>query len=114
VRVNLLVFAAVYVVFGAGGILLLRAALSDATDGLVHAAFHDPRVLLGGIFYVVGFCIWIGALRRYDATLAYPVFAGASYLGVMIGGALLLGESFTALKVVGALLIGAGLVVISA
>jgi multidrug transporter EmrE-like cation transporter len=112
-RVNLALFAGLYVFFGSGGILLLRASLSGGSGGLVHAALHDYRVALGGIFYVIGFTLWLAALRRYEVTLAYPIFAGAAYIGVMVGGAVILGESFTTVKVVGALLIGAGLIVIS-
>jgi multidrug transporter EmrE-like cation transporter len=113
VPVNLALFAGLYVFFGSGGILLLRASLSGHDGGLVHAALHDYRVALGAVFYVIGFTLWLAALRRYDVTLAYPIFAGAAYIGVMVGGAVILGESFTTVKLIGALLIGAGLIVIS-
>ena len=67
----------------------------------------------GGILYAASFGVWLLALARYPVTSIYPVFVGASFVGVALGGWLLLDERLGALQLVGALVVLIGITLLA-
>ena len=70
----------------------------------------NPWVIGVVVFFGLAVVCWMAALSKLELSRAYP-FVAASFVGVMLGSAIFLGESLTAPKLVGAGLIVAGLVV---
>jgi drug/metabolite transporter (DMT)-like permease len=105
----LALYVGLYAVLNAAGLLLLRAALKDRTDGTgLVALLADPRLIVGLVLYGLGFATWILSLRRYQLTTVYPVFVGVSYVSVLLAAVVILDESMSLANVLGVALIGAG------
>lgn len=72
-----------------------------------------PGVVVGGALYVASFGVWLLALSRHPVTTVYPIFIGASFVGVLLGGWLVLGERLDAIRVVGAVVVFFGILLLA-
>ena len=101
-----------YVALNAGGLFLLRDALAGTSGQPLVEAILRPRVAFGFALYASSFLTFMWALRSHPLTTVFPLFAGAGYAAVAVGGWTLLNEEVTLLKVVGVVLIGVGVVLV--
>ena len=99
-----------YVLSSSAGVLLLRHSLAGAS---LAGAAGSPLLWVGGVMYALSFGLWLLALRSHQVSVVYPLFVGASLIGVAIGGGLFLGETIGLLRATGILVVilGLGLVV---
>lgn len=109
------VYVAVYAALSTAGLLLLRSSLSEV-DRLAGPALRglllEPRFVGGLALYVLSFGTWLLALRRWEVVQIFPVFVGAGFCGVVLGGALLLDEALTGTRIVGAAIVLLGIVLL--
>ena len=104
-----------YVLLSTSGLLLLRHALDvdrSRGDGFLEKVL-TPGAALGGVLYAASFVLWLVTLQRYPVTTVYPVFVGAGFVGVALGGWLVLGERFDATRAIGALVVLVGIVLLA-
>ena len=112
---RLFIFAALgaYVSLSTTGLLLMRSVL-DLNRGAPTSfarAMVQPRAFAGVLLYGASFLVWMFALRRFPITGLYPLFVGAGFVGVVLGGSIVLGESLTAIQVVGMVVIFGGILI---
>jgi len=104
-----------YVVLSTSALLLIRRAL-DVTrapgESLLRAAL-TPGLALGAVLYGASFGLWLVALRRHDVTIVYPLFVGAGFIGIALGGWLVLGESLGPTRVAGTVVVLTGIVLLT-
>jgi multidrug transporter EmrE-like cation transporter len=72
-----------------------------------------PGAGLGAVLYVASFALWLVTHQRYPVTSVYPVFVGTGFVGVALGGWLVLGERFSAVRALGALVVFVGIVLVA-
>ena len=104
-----------YVLLSTSGLLLLRRALDverTPGDGFLEKVL-TPGAALGAVLYVASFALWLVTLQRFPVTVVYPVFVGAGFIGVALGGWLVLGERFDPVNAVGALVVLLGIVLLA-
>jgi multidrug transporter EmrE-like cation transporter len=113
--VRLLSYLLAYGVLSTAGVLVLRHSLSD--ERLPGESVLDRALSLGtvagGLLYAGSFAVWLLALARYPVTSIYPVFVGASFIGVALGGWLLLNERLGTVQLIGALTILVGITLLA-
>jgi multidrug transporter EmrE-like cation transporter len=98
-----------------GGLLLLRRTLDverSPGDTFLEKVL-TPGAIVGGALYVASFALWLFTLQRYPVTTVYPAFVGAGFVGVALGGWLVLGERFDAVRAIGALVVLFGIVLLA-
>lgn len=104
-----------YVILSTSGLLLLRGSLDverSPGDGFLEKLL-TPAAAAGAVLYVASFVLWLVTLQRYPVTTVYPVFVGAGFVGVALGGWLVLDEAFGAVRAVGALVVLVGIVLLA-
>lgn len=74
--------------------------------------FLDPIFILGIVFYITATFFWLYALSKVDLTFAAP-FLALTYVLILIGAWLFLGESISFLRVIGTLVVCFGLIIVS-
>lgn len=112
---RLVSYLVAYTLLSTAGLLLLRRALDEnrlPADSLVERIL-TPGVVGGGVLYAASFGVWLLALARHPVTTVYPIFIGASFVGVLLGGWLILGERLDAIRVVGAVVVFFGIVLLA-
>lgn len=109
---RLLVATSVYVALNASGLFVLRRAMNDGDDAALVATLLRPIALCGIALYGASFLVFMASLRHYPLTLVFPVFAGAGYVAVVLGGWLLFSEPISAGRVLGVVLVGIGIVLL--
>jgi multidrug transporter EmrE-like cation transporter len=112
---RLLTLLACYVLLSTSGLLLLRRTLDverSPGDGFIEKVL-TPDAAIGALLYVASFVLWLVTLQRYPVTTVYPVFVGAGFVGVALGGWLVLGEGFGAGRAIGAAVVLAGIVLLA-
>jgi multidrug transporter EmrE-like cation transporter len=108
-------YTIVYVTLSTSGLLLLRRSLpglSNTPGGLVTDLASHPEVIAGGALYALSFLTFLFALRRFDLSLVYPLFAGCAYVTVALGSWLVLEERVSLSRGVGIAVIGVGLILV--
>ena len=112
---RLVSYLASYTLLSTAGLLLLRRALDEERmpgDSLLERILA-PGVVVGGALYIASFGVWLLALSRHPVTTVYPIFIGASFVGVLLGGWLVLGERLDAIRVVGAVVVFFGILLLA-
>jgi multidrug transporter EmrE-like cation transporter len=71
----------------------------------------DPVILSAYGAALLASFAWLYVVTRLPLTVAFPVYIGVTFVMVLLGGWLLLGESLSASKLVAVTLITAGIVV---
>src|SRR5687767_7383325 len=66
-----------------------RAAIAGC---IARRAPLTPAVVGGGFLYSASLTAWLLTLGKYPVTTVYPVFVGASFIGIALGGWLVLDE----------------------
>jgi len=95
---------------GAAGAVFLKEGM-DRVEGLA-SLFKNPRIYLGGCFYLTGAALNILLLRRLPYSVLYPMTA-LTYIWSMVLSAAFLGERVTRRKLAGVALILAGVFILS-
>jgi multidrug transporter EmrE-like cation transporter len=109
--VRLLSLLCSYALLSTAGLVLLRRVLdAERTpgDSLIEKLL-TPAAAAGAVLYAASFAVWLITLQRYPVTTVYPVFVGAGFVGVALGGWLVLDESFSGIRALGALVVLAGI-----
>ena len=70
-------------------------------------------LILGGIFYVAGFLVWLVILKMNPLSTAFPIAAGSLIIATQIIGFFLLDEQINATKLIGVGLIILGFIFIN-
>lgn len=70
-------------------------------------------LIFGGIFYVIGFLIWLAILKMNPLSTAFPIAAGSLIIATQIIGFFLLDEQINATKLMGIGLIILGFIFIN-
>jgi multidrug transporter EmrE-like cation transporter len=111
----LVAYTVTYVALSTSGLLLLRRSLprlSHTPGGLLADLANHPQVIAGGALYALSFFTFLLALRRFDLSLVYPLFAGCAYVAVVLGSWLVLEERLSLGRGVGIAVIGIGLILV--
>ena len=95
---------------GAMGAFFLKAGM-DRVDSLT-SLFQNPRIYLGGCFYLAGALLNILLLRRLDYSVLYPMTA-ITYVWSMVLSAAFLGERVTGRKLAGVAAILVGVLILA-
>jgi len=108
------------VLFAIGGQLLLKMGLSEV-GVLSPSSFFSTRVLqklllskvgIGVLCYFASAGLYMVVLSREDVSRLYPLFS-MTYLGVVGGASLFLGERFGVERLIGVILVMVGCYVIA-
>jgi drug/metabolite transporter (DMT)-like permease len=78
----------------------------------VIAALFQPLIWAGVALWAIEVVAWIFVLQQAPLSLAYPVMT-LTYVGIPLGGMLLLGERLSRRQMAGAALIAAGVICVS-
>ena len=114
------------IVLSAGAQLLMKAGMLELGSlGIVRTLEISPEViarllpvltwvLTGLVLYAISMLTWMGALAKYDLSLAYPLL-GLSYILVYVGAVIWprLHETVSMSKTIGILLILAGVFLVT-
>lgn len=92
-----------YAMISAFGLFRMKAA-----PGIITWDFA-----LGFTFYCLGFLIWLGILRIYPLSIAFPTAAGLLIVATQFIGIVLLREQLSWTGAVGVVLITCGIVLLS-
>ena len=95
---------------GALGAFFLKAGM-DQVNGLA-SVFRNPRIYLGGTFYLIGALLNILLLRHLPYSVLYPMTA-VTYVWSMLLSAAFLGESLTRRKLIGVAAVVLGVAILS-
>lgn len=95
---------------GAAGAFFLKTGM-DRVEGMA-SLFKNPRLYLGGCFYLAGAGLNILLLRRLDYSVLYPMTA-LTYVWSMALSAVFLGEHVTKRKLAGVAAVLAGVLLLS-
>ena len=95
---------------GALGAFFLKAGM-DQVNGLA-CVFRNPRIYLGGTFYLIGALLNILLLRHLPYSVLYPMTA-VTYVWSMLLSAAFLGESLTRRKLIGVAAVVLGVAILS-
>lgn len=89
--------------------LCFKMGAARVADGAgpVRGALLQPLIWIGVAIWIVEVLAWIWVLRATPLSIAYPVMT-LTYVGVPLGGVILLREKLTKRQVSGAALIAAG------
>ncbi len=71
--------------------------------------FSDWYILAAYFMALIGSFIWLLIIPKVSPSIAFPVYIGTTFLLIMIGSLLFLGESFSLLKLFAIFLILAGI-----
>lgn len=66
--------------------------------------------IVGLVFYVSGFFLWLVVLRWFPLSLAFPLAAGTIIVGTQFVGVYLLDENFNIISLLGVSLIIGGII----
>jgi multidrug transporter EmrE-like cation transporter len=100
--VSIIVFL-IYVVTSCSGLYLIKAADNWKT----------PSFLIGFTLYGIGALMWMGILRLFPLSFAFPIAAGSLVIGTTITGVFLLHETVSIWHLSGAFLIIFGITLIA-
>ena len=69
--------------------------------------------ILTFIFWAIGLTIFLFALKRFDLSFAYAVWAGLGIMGVAVIGMIYFKEPYSLLKIVSIIIIVAGVIALN-
>jgi multidrug transporter EmrE-like cation transporter len=111
----------VSVAFAVAGQITLKSAMNrvgrigteQASTPLqtVARAGAEPRLWLGLALFGVSALFWLVVLSRVPLSVAYP-FVGLSYIAIVVGARVILGENVPPLRWVGVLVVAAGIAIV--
>ena len=92
------------------------AAASSPSMGFSERTFaylFDPFVISAYVSLLLSSVAWFFVVERHPVSIAFPVFVGALFLIVTLGGALWLKESISIQQILGLALILVGVIVVA-
>lgn len=95
-------------VFAAAGQVMFKLGATNRTS---LAAFINPQIIGGGVFYFLGAVLWVVALSKAPLSVAYP-FTALTFVLVYLASIFLLGERPAPAAFFGVALVLGGLAVI--
>ncbi len=110
------------IVLAAVGNLILKAGMnrmgsvSETTMGIsayIMQTALKPQIIIGVIFYVLSFVMWLALLSMVDISAVYPIFVSAAFVIVMSASVIWLGEHVTLLRVLGTVVVALGIYLVS-
>lgn len=72
----------------------------------------NQDLIIGGIFYIIGFFIWLFILKSNPLSTAFPLAASSLIIATQIFGFFSLGEGMSIAKIIGILFVIIGIVLI--
>ena len=106
----------IYIVFSATGLLLIKVGSNDFSmrlnSGLLSLSIN-MIMLLGMVFYVCSFFLFIFILPRFNLTYIYPLAAGILYIVITFAGVFFFKETLTFWHLVGMFFILLGVIAIN-
>ena len=72
--------------------------------------FFDPYILSAYVAALLSFFIWLVVIQRIPLSTGFPVYMGSTFLLVILGSWILLGESISPTRLLAATLILAGII----
>lgn len=72
----------------------------------------NQDLIIGGIFYIVGFLMWLVILKSNPLSIAFPLAAGFLIIATQIFGFFFLGEGINITKIIGILFVIIGIILI--
>ncbi|MEW9900587.1 hypothetical protein ABWL39_18375 [Chitinivorax sp. PXF-14] len=72
--------------------------------------FADPLILSAYAAALIASVLWLFVVTRLPLMIAFPVYIGVTFIMVMLGGQIFLGEPLSIAKIAAATLILAGIV----
>jgi drug/metabolite transporter (DMT)-like permease len=109
--VLLTVYGQLVIKWRVAGANLVGLGLEAKATVLLRFLFDPWIVSALAAAFIASLC-WMSAMTRLPISVAYP-FTSASFVMVVLGGVIFLGESLTTEKIIGVILVGLGLVAIS-
>jgi multidrug transporter EmrE-like cation transporter len=94
--------------FAAAGQVLFKLGATNRTS---LTAFINPQIIGGGVLYLLGAVLWVGALSKAPLSVVYP-FTVLTFVLVYVASIFLLGERPTPGALFGVALVLGGLAVI--
>lgn len=71
----------------------------------------DPYIFSGYLMALLGSFLWLFVISRIPLSIGFPIYIGITFLLVIVGSWLILGEELTLIKLISALIIFIGIVI---
>ncbi len=71
----------------------------------------DPYIFSGYLMALLGSFLWLFVISKIPLSIGFPIYIGITFLLVILGSWLILGEQLTAIKLISALTIFLGIVI---
>jgi len=107
---------AIYILLSASGLLFIKMGGENLTIGVNSGVFNlsvNIKMLLGMIFYICSFFLFVYIMPKFNLTYIYPLAAGILYVIVAITGMFILKETITLWQAIGMVLILFGVIVMN-
>jgi multidrug transporter EmrE-like cation transporter len=82
---------------------------ADSLLGRLLAFLKDPILMSAYAAALLASFVWLFVVARLPLAVAFPIYIGSTFLLVLLGSFLLLGETVSLIKIIAALLILAGI-----
>jgi len=115
-RCKMVLWYILYLLLSIVGLFLFKAyssSISIIMDKGKISLQLSPLVLLGLVFYVCSFILWLFFIKRNNISFIYGVLAGSVTVCTVVGGYFLFNEKLTLMQIVGIILIVAGLIIVN-
>ncbi len=111
-----MIYFIAYILLTSSGLLLMKLGIDGTAfsqdSGLLMMSINI-KLILGFLFYVCSFLIYVLVLQRKDLSFIYPICSGIVNVASVAMGALILHEKVGGRSIVGAMLIVAGVVIMN-
>lgn len=71
----------------------------------------DPYIFSGYLMALLGSFLWLFVISKIPLSIGFPIYIGITFLLVIVGSWLILGEQLTPIKLISALFIFIGIVI---
>lgn len=106
----------IYILASAMGMVLIKKGGSNTAITLSKSVFGFQItwvMIVGILFYLVSFVLWMYILQLFKLTYISPVAYGITYIFIMLFSRIFLGETISKTQIIGVVMIVAGIVVAS-
>lgn len=109
--VSLAVFSQLMMKWRVNQIYETQALQNTTQFNRVISYFSDPWLLAAYISTFLGSIAWMFVVEKYDISVSFPVYIGATFMLVVLGGCLILNEPLQIMRLIAVLLIFLGIVI---
>lgn len=105
-----------YLIFSVSGLLLMKTGSGDTSIALLNdkLIFNIKlQLLLGGLFYIISFILWVFILKISNLNYIFPIVTGLGYFFIMISSFFILKEPITLMQLIGSIVIFLGIILIN-